>query len=132
MSRLIAGVDMTGSSVNPNNKSIDASTARKFLSSVSYEKGFHFFCTDGHYTGETAMSLAAFSRDLESVDVQSIRYHFGRGDFQKWLRTTIGDEELADNINKLDRNASDELMLTQLTTLLHKRLAELRSVMMIL
>jgi hypothetical protein len=30
---------------------------------------------DGHYTGETAMSLCSFLRDLGSVDVQSIKFH---------------------------------------------------------
>jgi hypothetical protein len=119
---------VVNSNVSTENKSIDAATARNILKSVPYEKGFHFFSTDGHYTGETATSLDVFSRDLERADVQSIRYHFGRGDFQKWLKTTIGDQELAANIDKLDRNTSDEIMLNQLTTLLHKRLSELRSI----
>jgi hypothetical protein len=50
---------------------------------------------DGHYSGETPMFLCSFLKDMGSVDVESIKYHFDRGDFQKWLRPTFGDEELA-------------------------------------
>ena len=63
---------------------------------------------DGHYSGETAMSLCSFLRDMGSVDVQSIKFHFDRGDFQKWLRTTVGDEELARIIDKLDKKIPEE------------------------
>ncbi|HUK85853.1 MAG TPA: hypothetical protein VLU95_08315 [Candidatus Acidoferrum sp.] len=45
------------------------------------------------------------------MDIQSIRFHFERGDFQKWLRTTIGDEELAWRIDNLDKTAPDELII---------------------
>ena len=63
---------------------------------------------DGHYTGETALSLCSFLRDMGSIDTQSIKFHFDRGDFQKWLRTTIGDEELAQTIDKLDKKTPEE------------------------
>jgi hypothetical protein len=85
---------------------INDETAQKILSPVPYEQGFHFFMPDGHYTGETAMSLCSLLKDLDRTDIQSIRFHFERGDFQKWLRTTIGDEELAQRINNLDKKNS--------------------------
>ena len=82
-----------------NNCSLQAT--QKILRTVPYASGFHFFMPDGHYTGETALSLRSFLRDMGTVDTQSIKFHFDRGDFQKWLRTTIGDEELARTIDKL-------------------------------
>jgi len=118
---------MINSNANPENKGIDATTARKILSSVPYEKGFHFFSTDGHYTGETATSLAAFSRDLEREDIQTIRFHFERGDFQKWLSTTICDEELTRRIDVLNKNSPDEELRTQLVEIIQKRLFELQT-----
>jgi hypothetical protein len=82
--------------------------------------------TDGHYTGETALSLCSFLRDLGSVDVQSIRFHFERGDFQKWIRTTIGDEELAQRIDRLDKTVPQENLGQLLADVVQKRISELQ------
>ncbi len=101
-------------------------TAQKILSPVPYDKGFHFFMRDGHYSGETAMSLCSFLRDLRSVDKQSIKFHFDRGDFQKWLRTTIGDEELALTFDQLDNTTSEEDLPEKLSILVQKRISELQ------
>jgi hypothetical protein len=89
--------------VNTQN-SRNAEAAQKILASVPYAQGFHFFMPDGHYTGETAMSICSFLRDLKSVDVQSIKFHLDRGDFQKWLRNTVGDQELAGIIDSAISN----------------------------
>jgi Family of unknown function (DUF5752) len=100
--------------------------AQKILTPVPYEQGFHFFMPDGHYSGETAMSLCAFLRDLGRIDMISIRFHFERGDFQKWLRTTIGDEELAQRIENLNKKVPEETLRQQLTDILQKRISELQ------
>jgi hypothetical protein len=100
--------------------------AQKILSPVPYAQGFHFFAPDGHYSGETAMSLCAFLRDMEHVGIESIRFHFERGDFQKWLRSTIGDEELARRIDNLDKAAPDEPIRQQLAEMVQNRISELQ------
>ena len=82
--------------------------------------------TDGHYTGETALSLCSFLRHMGSVDVQSIRFHFERGDFQKWIRTTIGDEELAQRIDRLDKTVPQENLGQLLADVVQKRISELQ------
>ncbi len=82
---------------------------------------------DGHYSGETAMSLGSFLRDLGSIDEQSIKFHFDRGDYQKWLRTTVGDEELALTIDKLDKNIPEENLREKLADIVQKRISELQS-----
>ena len=84
--------------VNAQN-SLNAESAQRILRTVPYAQGFHFFMPDGHYTGETASSLRSFLKDMGSIDLQSIKFHFDRSDFQKWLRTTAGDEELAQTID---------------------------------
>jgi len=81
---------------------------------------------DGHYTGETATSLCLFLRDLGSVDVQSIKFHFDRLDFQKWMRVILGDEELASRIDKIDKNMSEELLQEKLTEIVQNRISELQ------
>jgi hypothetical protein len=105
---------------------MSAERAQKILSPVRYEQGFHFFMPDGHYTGETAMSLCTLLRDLDRIDTQSIRFHFDRGDFQKWLLTTIGDKELAHRIDNLDRKIPEENLIQQLTEIVQKRISELQ------
>ena len=100
--------------------------AQKILSPVPYEQGFHFFAPDGHYSGEISMSLCSFLRDLQHVDTQSIRFHLERGDFQKWLRTTIGDEELAREIDNIDKTAPDGPLIQQLAETVKKRISELQ------
>ncbi len=105
---------------------MSAENAQKILTPVPYEQGFHFFMPDGHYSGETAMSLCAFLRDLGRIDMISIRFHFERGDFQKWLRTIIGDEELAKRIENSDKKVPDETFRQHLTDIVQKRISELQ------
>jgi alpha-amylase len=112
--------------VNAQNK-CSPEAAQKILRTVPYAQGFHFFMPDGHYTGETALSLRSFLRDMGSVDMQSIKFHIDRGDFQKWLRTTIGDEGLAQTIDKLDKKIPEESLLEKLTDIVQKRISELQS-----
>jgi hypothetical protein len=107
-------------------KSYSVETAQKILRQVPYNQGFHFFMPDGHYSGETAMSLCSFLRDLGSVDVQSIKFHFDRGDFQKWLRYTIGDEELARIIDEIDKENPEENLQKKLLDVVQKRISELQ------
>jgi hypothetical protein len=81
---------------------------------------------DGYYTGETALSLCSFLRDMGSIDIESIKFHFDRGDFQKWLRNTIGDEELAQTIDKLEK-IPEETLREKLADVVQKRISELKS-----
>ena len=111
--------------VNAQN-SCSPEAAQKILRTVPYDRGFHFFMPDGCYTGETALSLCSFLRDMGSIDIESIKFHFDRGDFQKWLRNTIGDEELAQTIDKLDK-IPEENLREKLADIVQKRISELQS-----
>ena len=97
------------------------------LNVLSHDQGFHFCMPDGHYTGETATSLSAFAKDLKNVNLQSVRYHFDRGDFQKWIRTMIGDEKLAQRIDKVDKKSPDEKLRKRLSEIVEKRIAKLQT-----
>lgn len=81
---------------------------------------------DGHYTGETATSLCSFLKDLGSVDVQSIKFHFERDDFQKWIKNIIKDLELADRIDRLGKKLPEEQLQQKLTDVVQKRISELQ------
>lgn len=92
---------------------------------VDYEEGFHFFYAPGDYAGKTALSLVTFELDLETVDIQSIRYHLGRADFQKWVCDILGDEKLAKRIDEVAIQGSDEEVRKELVKLLQERIREL-------
>ncbi len=111
--------------VNAQNSG-NSEAAQKILMPVPYAQGFHFFMPDGHYTGETAMSLRSFLREMGSINIQSIKFHFDRGDFQKWLRITVGDEELAQTIDKLDKKIPEENLGEKLAVIVQKRISELQ------
>ena len=73
-------------------ETVDKTRVKKILSSVSDEKGFHFYIDVGKKTGETALNLSGFYEGLRVIEPQSIRFHFQRKDFQKWIKDVLGDQ----------------------------------------
>ena len=108
----------TNTSLNSN-----VSTS-KILKTVPFEKGFHFFTESMGYTGITATSIFEFEEKLKIVSAQSVEYHFRRHDFQKWISDTIGDVELATQIDRLNTQLSSENLRKALLKILRKRIRE--------
>ena len=98
----------------------------KFLSTVPYERGFHFFTAVGNYTGITAAGLDDFASKLQIVPVESVKFHFKRKDFQEWIRDTIKDEELAEKISKIQEGQSTEDLRKGILRIVEARTTELR------
>lgn len=92
------------------------------IQTVDYEKGFHFFNGSGNYEGETATSLVTFEFILESINVDSIRYHMERGDFQKWIREVICDDALAEKIDNIRNDVPDQELRNELIDAVNGRL----------
>ena len=67
-------------------------------------QGFLFQVSAGEQgqTGLYAQSLRGMLRYLEAVSVTSIEYHRGRGDFETWIRDSLRDNRLADEIHEID------------------------------
>ncbi len=74
------------------------------LRRVSIHEAFLFFTDEEHYTGKFAQSLDIFVREIDNVPLKSIEFHFERGDFQKWIRNIIGDNELASRFNCIEES----------------------------
>jgi hypothetical protein len=91
-----------------NKAVIKKPSAEKILATVPYTNGFHFFTVIGQYTGETANSLVHFAIEIEHIPIESVDFHFKRGDFQKWIADTIGDGELAGVVGRIERELSGE------------------------
>jgi len=105
---------------------ISESKILKILSTVPYDKGFHFFIDLDRGTGETAASLAAFAQKLEEVNADSVKFHFQRNDFQNWIQTTVGDGVLAERINHMSGQLPVEDLRNELVKTVQKRISQLR------
>jgi len=114
-------------SANLKKLAISKSTGEKILATVPYDKGFHFFTSVGKYTGETAISLATFAREVEFVPVESLDFHFRRGDFQKWIAETIGDAELATKVGHIEKGLSGDRLRRQIVKIVNKHVNEVNS-----
>jgi hypothetical protein len=100
------------------------------LRTVPYSSGFHFYTELEKYTGITATSIDEFSAKLQIIPLESVVFHFQRDDFQKWLRITLGEEEIAQRIDQMKKWpswSSDEYLRKELVKTVQKRLSELRT-----
>ncbi|MGA2683231.1 MAG: DUF5752 family protein [Candidatus Bathyarchaeia archaeon] len=94
---------------------------------MPYERGFHFFTAMGRYTGETATSMDSFVEKLQVIDADSIGFHFPRKDFQNWIRDVIKDEELAEAIDRIKEEQSNEDLRKEVVKTIQTHLTELRN-----
>ena len=98
----------------------------KFLSSVPFESGFRFFTAVGNYTGITAINLDEFTTKLQIVPAESVQFHFERRDFQKWIKGTIKDLELAERINGIVQEPFTENLRKEILRIMQERTNELK------
>ncbi len=112
---------------DPHTKTIvTKAVASKILADVPYMNGFHFYTAYGNYMEETADNLCEFAEILHSIDEGSIGFHFPRGDFQKWIRETIEDKELAERIDAIKPTEDVEDLRNALLKVINTRMSELK------
>ena len=85
--------------------------AQKILREVPQFNAFYFFDCEDKYSGTSARSLTVFSTKLKTIDRKSLDFHFKRGDFENWIRSTIGDNYLANKIAKIDDSIEGEQLI---------------------
>ena len=98
-------------------------TSVKPLRTVPFENGFHFYTALGNYTGITATNLSEFAAKLKTIPAESILFHFQRNDFQKWIKYTIKDAEIAERINREKGAQSTEDLRKEILRILETRTA---------
>jgi len=96
------------------------------LRAVSCNKGLHFYTVSGNYTGETATSLVYFGAILQVIGVESVNFHFKRGDFQNWSKDIIGDVELAEKIDRIELELIGENLRKELLGTVETCISELK------
>jgi len=107
-------------------QNISDSKIVKILSTVSYDKGFHFFTNLDQNTGETATSLETFAQKLEIISADSVKFHFQRKDFQNWIQTTVGDGVLAERIRHVSEQRPVEDLRSELVKIVQERISQIR------
>jgi hydroxymethylpyrimidine pyrophosphatase-like HAD family hydrolase len=73
----------------------------KYLDSPLPRHKRFYFRNDSGFLQVEAASLFEFLQCLRSLPHQSLVYHQGRGDFARWVNSTLGDGILADHLRKL-------------------------------
>ncbi len=112
-----------------NSENISKDAAQKILTEVPQYRAFYFFEEIDKYCGTYANSLIVFSNVLTNIDRKSLNFHFKRRDFENWIRTTIGDTFLADEINKIEESIDEDELLETVCGLVEKRLIELKKLL---
>ena len=106
---------------------IDLETASRILRTVSTQESFLFFTGINQYTGEFAQNLEDFYSELSNVPLESLDFHFERGDFEKWIREMLGDAYLADRINRVEKSIKGEKLRRRLKGMVKRRLNQLKN-----
>lgn len=89
-----------------------------------------YFSTDiGCYTGKLANNLVDFCSKIETVAVESVEFHFARGDFQRWIRECVGASELADRITSISKELEGEELREEIHRMMDKRIKELQKLL---
>ncbi len=108
-------------------KPLDSLAVNKILRVLSPSESFYFYTAIGNNTGKSANSLSDFANKLETLDVQSVDFHFPRQDFEKWIRNTIADNELAQRIASIKRDMHGESLRGELIQIVKTRVNELKA-----
>jgi hypothetical protein len=108
-------------------RKINSELTKKVLRTVHPYEAFLFFTDIGKYTGESAPSLEVFLEKLNNIPLESIEFHFRRGDFEKWIRETLEDEAFANRISKIDRSMKGEELRTTIQRAVKRRLGQLKA-----
>jgi len=99
----------------------------KILRKVDDSEAFYFCRTLGNFTGQKANSLEEFLEKTKGIDAESIEFHLVRGDFEKWIKFTIGESKLALAIGRLrEQKLPDDDLRNRIFLLVSKRLTELK------
>jgi hypothetical protein len=106
---------------------LDKATINKIMRTVPKNEGMQFLKGPGEPTGKTATSLTDLAAKLASVDIRSVNYHFKRSEFEKWIRDSFDDQELARRFNRVNKETHGEKLREQLVMLIKNRIDELKA-----
>ena len=100
--------------------------ASNVLRSVPPQNAFYFYRAIGTPTGAAARNLPDFLGVLNTIDLASLQFHLGRGDFENWVKM-LGDNTLAKQFAGLkEKKMHGEDLRLQLVDVVKARIDTLR------
>lgn len=75
------------------------------LTMMPDEQAFHFYRAVGQPLGMSARSVKEFFDAVKEVTADSLEFHMERGDFENWIKTSVGDDVLAKELAGLKRES---------------------------
>jgi hypothetical protein len=100
---------------------------KNVLRNLASHEAFHFYIGVGKPINKTATSLMDFVEKLRTVDVRSVDFHFQRQDFERWLKDTVGDDQLSRRIGGIERKISGEALRNEIIKIIKGRADEIKS-----
>jgi len=99
--------------------------ASEILRTVPPEQSFLFFEDIGKYTGILAANLDQFHEIVKTIDVKSLTFHFTRGDYERWIRESLHDAQLARSLKRIKKSETGEEIRNKILHAVRRRLDEL-------
>ncbi|TRO48326.1 hypothetical protein E2P47_03105 [Candidatus Bathyarchaeota archaeon] len=106
-------------------KVVNRTLALRILRTVDIHEGFWFYRAMGNFSGKKAASLRDFAKILRVVKIESVDFHFSRGDFRRWIQFILGDIDLCIRINRVPKNIRGEKLRSILIKIVEERIGEL-------
>ena len=111
----------------PKKTAPNKAPVKNILRNLTSHEAFHFYSGIGKPINKTATSLMDFVEKLRTVDVHSVEFHFQRQDFEKWLKDTVGDDQLSRRIGGIERKISGEALRNEIIKIIKGRADEIKS-----
>lgn len=110
----------------PRKTAPNKAPVKNILRNLAGHEAFHFYIGIGKPINKTATSLMDFAEKLRTVDVRSVDFHFQRQDFEKWLKDTVGDDQLSRRIGGIERKISGEALRNEIIKIIKGRADEIK------
>jgi len=104
---------------------VDKASASEILRTVSPDQSFLFFEDIGKYTGNLATNLDDFCETIKIIDEKSLAFHFRRGDYEKWIKESLHDAQLARRFKRIKKSSRKEELRNKIFRTVRRRLDEL-------
>jgi Family of unknown function (DUF5752) len=100
--------------------------AASILRSVPPQDAFYFYRAIGAPTGAAARNLTDFLGIINTIDITSLQFHLGRGDFENWIKM-LGDNTLAKQLSGLkEKKLRGEELRSELVDAVKTRIGTLQ------
>jgi len=99
--------------------------ASEVLRTLPHDQSFLFFEDVGKYTGRLATNLNDFCEIVRTIDEKSLTFHFQRGDYERWIKESLHDAQLARRLKMIKKSSSGEDLRNKILHTVKRRLDEL-------